>query len=519
MSIIGKCRSLNGRLSHGAANREKNADAYARVASRIRPEVVEGIVSTGSWLRKLASETEYMHWPIWMRVQFLGDTGGIANGIDDRIQENVKRSFADPGDYIKGPDRKGFDRTHDYEDDEYWLSIWAEILCYLLKTYYLPTDEEAMTRELDRRLKTRLTVKEDNALDAINSVYLAIKDSFALMVECGSTLIDSPNIAFNQLLTSIRTKNPTAEMIVQSIRKKISQLMSYPAVYFPKLDKKFSSEEIQDIQAKGVTGLSSEIYLLVLSLMVQETRDGITLFQLDNLTQIRQIFQNKPSSKKQPVIVDAMDQMEDEYHEDHMDSDQNKRKAKKRNLMTKENTEKITSQGREILSGVASLDIEEVKTVQEWKVTGVNARCNICGMYHLPNPSNLKNSKDECMFYKISTQKIKASNMLTHPRVIYKPTWKAVYYLSNPFKDELMNYGFPKMGIVDPEKKVELIRGLSRAIKRLGEEELKDKQEITVNAMLEFDKPKPLKSALKMNQSKKTEANEYQDSMSDDEDE
>jgi hypothetical protein len=211
--------------------------------------------------------------------------------------------------------------------------------------------------------------------------------------------------------------------------------------------------------------------------------------------------------------------MEDEYQEDHMDSDQNKRKTKKRSLATKETTEKTPSQGREILSGVASLDIEEVKTVQEWKVTGVNARCNICGMYHQPNPSNLKNSKDECMFYKISTQKIKASNMLTHPRVIYKPPWKAVYYLGNAFKDELMNYGFPKMGIVDPDKKAQLIGGLSRAVKRLGEEELKDKPEITVNAMLEFDKQKPLKPALKMNQSKKTEVIEYQDSMSDVEDE
>jgi len=341
------------------------------------------------------------------------------------------------------------------------------------------------------------------------------------MVECGSTLIDSPNIAFNQLLTSIRTKNPTAEMIAQSIKKKISQLMSYPQVYFPKLDKKFSAEEIQDIQAKGVTGLSSEIYLLILSLMVQETRDGITLFQLDNLTQIRQIFQNKPSIRKQPVIADVMDTLDDEYQEDHMDSDQHKRKAKKaRAVVTKENTEKNHSQAREILSGVASLDIEEVRIIPEWRVAGVSDRCNICGMFHNPNPSNLKNSKDECLFYKISTQKIKASNMLTHAKVIYKPQWKAVYILSGSFKEELLNYGFPKMGIVDPTKITELLRGLGRAIRKLGEEELKDqKQEVTANVMLEFDKPKPLRPVLKNNQIKKTYVNENQDSMSDEEDE
>jgi hypothetical protein len=295
--------------------------------------------------------------------------------------------------------------------------------------------------------------------------------------------------------------------------------MSYPSTYFPKLDKKFSPEEIQDIQAKGVTGLSSEIYLLVLSLMVQETRDGMTLFQLDNLSQIRQMFQNKPPSRKQLTIVDTTDHMEDEDQEDYMDSDSNKKKTKKRSLVTKETTEKTPSQGREILSGVASLDIEEGKSVQEWKVKGVEARCNICGMYHQPNPSNLKNSKDECMFYKISTQKIMASNMLTHPRVIYKPSWKSVYYLGNAFKDELMNHGFPKMGIVDPDKKAALIGGLSRAIKRLGEEELKNKPEITANAMLEFNKPKPTKSILKMSKSEETEMNEYQDPMSDYEDE
>jgi hypothetical protein len=64
-------------------------------------------------------------------------------------------------------------------------------------------------------------------------------------------------------------------------------------------------------------------------------------------------------------------------------------------------------------------------------------------------------------------KKMKGMNMLQHPGTIFK-THK--WYLSNSFRDELIQEGFPKMGITDEKQIQSVLRELSYGVRKLGEE-------------------------------------------------
>jgi hypothetical protein len=190
------------------------------------------------------------------------------------------------------------------------------------------------------------------------------------------------------------------------------------------------------------------------------------------------------------------DQEEDE--EDYMESGQNENDHSK---VTKKSRQKVlASQVRDDMEEVGSYlkvlavtsDLREGPR-EEWKVSGVTVRCNICNMLHQPGTNQ---SKTDCLFYSSVEKKMRGKNMLQHPGVIYKGNYR--WGITYPFRDELTKYGFPKMGITDPDEINNMLKDLTMGARRLSE---KSGSSVKANhAGLDWeekDTQVPLKSSLK----------------------
>ena len=241
----------------GLGNESKCIDFFARLAGKINPEKVDRAVNLGSWLQRLATELENQHWPIWLRLQFLRDTGGIATNIDDQIKDRVKCAFNDITGTIRGPSGR-FDPIHNLNDDKYWLCIWIEALCWLFQQFYIPTDDEAMMREIEKRVQKKVQIPED-PFGAISSFHNGLKNVFQVIRECGSTLLNTPQLVVTKYLNLIREKGTTAQLVAKAVNNKIRKMLGNPHVEFKRLERRFTTEELDEIQAKGLHSLEAEV--------------------------------------------------------------------------------------------------------------------------------------------------------------------------------------------------------------------------------------------------------------------
>jgi hypothetical protein len=473
LDILSKCRSKNGRMQLGLGNESKCIDLFSRIAGKIHPEIVDRAVNLGSWLQRIATEMENQHWPIWLRLQFLRDTGGIANNIDNQIRDRVKKAFNDVTETIKGPHGR-HDPTHDFNDDKYWLSVWAEALCWLFQQFYTPTDDEAMMREIEIRVHKDVHIPEE-PFGAMSSFHNGLKSVFQTIKECGSTLSNTPQLVVNKYLQLIKEKGTTAQLVAKAVRKKITTMVGNPHSEFRRLERKFTDQELDEISFTGEHCLDAETYTLITALMVNNTRRGETLFQIDDISELKRLMKeeimekpptsilSKKSKVKEKPIHDPEedDDVDQETVSEETNHNKNSKKNKQKSLVAK-----TIKEDRDLTQVTKALTVtsdirDNLKS--SWKVSGVTTRCSICNMLHLPG-SNVQ--KGECWFYNPLEKKMKGTNMLQHPGTIYK---SHRWYISNTFRDELTQYGFPKMGISNVDEIQNLLKDLAYGARRLGE--------------------------------------------------
>jgi hypothetical protein len=272
-------------------------------------------------------------------------------------------------------------------------------------------------------------------------------------------------------------------MTTKAVNNKIRRMMGNPHVEFKRLDKRFTTEELDEIQAKGLHSLEAEIFTLITALMVNDTRQGEVLFQIDDLAELKRLMREDkferlhgksqdslssgPNRSKKPRDHNSTElEEEDENPMDNSPEEVEQSKTGKRSKQ-KVLASQLYYDEDEFESNLKALTV--TSDLREyggptWKVEGVSNRCTICNMLHQPDSSL---PKTECLFYNPTDKKMKGKNMLKHPGTIYKGSFR--WNLTYSFKDELTKYGFPRMGITDNEDVNNMLKELATGARKLGE--------------------------------------------------
>ena len=116
--LLEACAITNCQFKSGLGNEQRIMSCFDKLLNKLKPNKIGDIINVGSWIRKLSTETENQFLPVWMRLQFLREHGGLCPGVDDKAKELVQTAFNMPETILKDYYGKAFRPTHDREDNK-----------------------------------------------------------------------------------------------------------------------------------------------------------------------------------------------------------------------------------------------------------------------------------------------------------------------------------------------------------------------------------------------------------------
>jgi hypothetical protein len=153
-----------------------------------------------------------------MRIQFLRDHGGLCPGVDDKAKELVQTSFNMPESFLRDYNGNKFRLTHDKEDDKYWLCIWVEVLCWLLKHFYVEINSTLMMKEVERIMRVGIKITDDdNTYKALSVVNHQMNVVFEMMKQSSNGLNNSPHMIYSLLIVVLQEKGYTGLLLSKAL--------------------------------------------------------------------------------------------------------------------------------------------------------------------------------------------------------------------------------------------------------------------------------------------------------------
>ena len=277
LPILQKCRSKNHYLSRGEGLEGECMDQFSRVCKKIVVKKIDGAINAGMWLRALVTETENNHWPIWVRIIFLSETGGLAKGVMNVIRDQVKTSFQSPDEFLLDYAQAPYDPIHDKGDDRYWLCIWVETLCWLFKEFYLPVNDDALLREFEKMFREDIKFDDDmDKVEAIAQVHYELKLIFELARQVVSGLCAIPQLVVNTLIDILRTeKGLVGELVGRAISRYIRKVAEDPYQFLVAGSRYMvPSAELAKIKSKGNAALTMDHYFIITSRLIEIAKGG-----------------------------------------------------------------------------------------------------------------------------------------------------------------------------------------------------------------------------------------------------
>jgi hypothetical protein len=541
--LLEACAITNCQFKSGLGNESRIMSCFDKLLNKLKPNKIGDIINVGSWIRKLSTETENQFLPVWMRLQFLREHGGLCPGVDDKVKDLVQTAFNMPESILKDYNGDTFRPTHDREDNKYWLCIWVEVLCWLLKQFYVEINSTLMMEEAKRLMKAGIKFTDDDTTyKALSVVNHQMNVVFEFMKQSSNGLNNSPHMIYSLLVVVLKEKGHTGLLVAKALEREINSLLNNPELTLRHTNHGLTKEEMDDIKADGSVSLTPKHFSIVLMSMLEKANRGESLFTIDNVSELQKLVQKSTLSKKTKSKNDRQEEPEesngDTVDEEESDEEEDisgptKKKAKPRARVTTLNTVTSTTSLTDMTKAMTiATDLPQYQPPSPWWVHGVKERCVVCNGLH----KDAVTSGTTCLFYSPNggaggAPILRAKNMLNHDMVIVKTPLR--WYLGIKFINELKEHIFPKLGIVENKDIEKIISDLTYGVKKMREEGSKSlnvvqlgwesneksparkvaqKQETPKKTPANTAKstPTPLKSALKANATKNV-APQYQE--------
>ena len=490
--MLEECCISNCQFRAGLGNEQRIMSGFDKLANKIKPTRVGDIINVGGWIRKLSMETENHFLPVWMRIQFLREHGGLCPGVDDKVKELVQTSFNMPESFLKDYNGQKFHPTHNKEDDKYWLCIWVEVLCWILKRFYVEINSSLMMKEAERLMRTGIKITDDdNNYKALSIVNHQMNVVFEVMKQSSHGINNSPHMIYSLLILILQEKGHTGLLLSKALEREINSFLNNPELTLMNTNHGLTKKEMEDIKSEGSVSLTTKHFNIVLMSMLDKAQQGESLFTIDKVSDLQKFLQRMPNSKKSKSRNGRQEDpdesngesLEEEESDDEEDatSSNAKKKVKPRAKVTTLNTVTSTTSLTDMTKAMAiATDLPHVPPPVPWWVYGIKERCKVCNGLH-KEPATSGNS---CQFYSSNggaggAPILRAKNMLNHEYVIIKSPMR--WALNSKFIAELKDNIFPKLGIVETNDIEKIISDLISVVRKMREEGSK-----SMNAQLDW---------------------------------
>ena len=441
------------KINEGGGAEAKMVDAGPKVKAKIRPSKIGQSINVNEWVKLLNDETEDMCWPIWYRIQWICKTGGLANDIENSHRDLITTSLKIPSDKLYDYEGKPYDRTHARNDHWYWDCMWIELLLWIIFTFHFPTSDNNVADVIKQQLKSdlELVIDQDMASqDAYTreaqSVHFALQKAYRTAEESLSSLPSNPQYIYEYLIDVLKEKTsaheaPQGEIIARVLEQARLKFARNPSEYIT-TRQPLSDDEIRNIRALGPSKLAERHFKMITQSLMERVRMGQPFYQMVNFGDIQnmQAFYAKrveedKSKKRSNPKADSNDKTDSKVN---TSDDSEKTNKKTKANLAKVNNAKVEQSGDK--GGVWDFYSNKNSDLQfEWEKG--KPKCNTCGMAH----SLLKG---DCTWVAMDKGNpiIQSRAIAEYPNVFFTRKDGGTIVRHNIIS-ELVNFGFPKLGI------------------------------------------------------------------------
>ena len=487
-ALVSECSITNSKFAQGWGNEQKMMLSFDRLVAKIKPHRVDGTINVGHWLRLLSTETENFSLPVFMRLQFLREQGGLCLGINDKVRERIQTAFSMPEAFLVGYDGSKFDATHEKTDDKYWLCIWVEVLAWLFKQFFVEINSSLMMKEATRMMKAGIHfTDQDNSYQALFTVLQQLNLVFESMKQSANGLSNSPQMIYSQLIIVLQEKGHTGLLIAKAMEREVNSTLNNPEFTLRNTAHGLTKEEMDDIKANGSTSLTVRHFNIIMQSLLERAQRGEVVYTIDNVSELQRLSQKPATSRKLKPKQSVSEESEEsagesveeieEYEEEEETTVQvpkkkTKAKPKATTLSTHTSQTSLNQMTAQMTKSLSiATDLPPPPPREPWFVQGVTQRCKVCNGLHREGPNS--DSKN-CLFYTANggpggTPLVKAKNMLNHDYVVYKLSRK--WSLSYKFLEDLKTNILPHIGVTEPKEIEIFVSLLHHGVKRMSDQD------------------------------------------------
>ena len=168
-TVFKKLRRGHNKLTIEGGALPNMGEAAQEIKAKILPPKIGATVNIVEWIKMLNNETEAVCWPIWYRIQWVCETGGLADGIENSYRDQVMTAMKSPASKLKDYKGHSYDLTHDKTDELYWDCMWVELLLWITHRFFCQITENNVTDEEQQSQSKSSLCSETNSSDISDS--------------------------------------------------------------------------------------------------------------------------------------------------------------------------------------------------------------------------------------------------------------------------------------------------------------------------------------------------------------
>jgi hypothetical protein len=298
-------------VTKGSGAEAKMIEATEKLKAKIKPSKIGTVVNVFEWLKMINEVTEDNCIPLWLRIQWLIKTGGLADDVENSYRDLIIISLKNPAEKLRDYKGKPYQRTHDRNDLWYWDCMWIEILLWITHTFHSSTSDSNVAEEIKQFLRktVKLNTDPDKPIEDVytaeaQSVHFALIQSYLMAEECLSTLPQNPQYIYEYLIEVLRDltkakEAPQGEMIAKELERARAQFARSPSDFVTSR-MPLTIKEQATIMSQGPSRLEKKHFLMITQGMMDNVRMGKPFYKIQNYGEFQTMteFFNKQSEEQ-----------------------------------------------------------------------------------------------------------------------------------------------------------------------------------------------------------------------------
>jgi hypothetical protein len=422
-----------------AGREESITKGFPRAAREIKPYIQGAFISVPKWWQQLNDVGDDNGWSIPYRIRFLARTGGLENSKKyEAIRTLVEGLMRDMKSWLSY-----YNRGTSVMDNQYWFKTWVDVSVKIISEFHTVQHSDAIMegiKDLCNDSKYTFVSKTDPLNEDFFRVVLLYQDVIRWLKERSSDLVNSPLYVYQILKKWLEAQGEkgVGKVMANHIEKALAKLSTHPEEVFP-LNHGLTRNQLDEVRRRGQGRATMNTYRLVLEKLKRRAIQKDLTFELYSFQQIDELYGARSKDGKSG-------------------NDKNIESDKSKSGWTKKERKS---------NATVTTDVSTLTSLNTTTVSDRPQPCAECRMFH--------EMSGGCKFWDKDKRMFNIGNFLKHRSVIQINADGSLTF--NAFwKNKLISFGFPGMGITQEADKKKILDDIEAAIKKLPHASIEERK-------------------------------------------